>query len=515
MKILLVYSPRPYWPFLHEQDNFMVPQNLVYLAGAARKEKFDVKISDCMPLKIGYKSLERLIREYNPDIVAVGENHALYAENALQVCRISKSVSPKIKTIVGGTHFSNTLELTLADRSVDFIVIGEGEAVFVNLLKAISGGSNNYEAIRGIAFHPRIIGSYQNAAIIQTPPERLIENLDNLGIPAYDLLRMDLYGKSKYLFSPGGTTIHHGRGCTGACPFCAFWVQMADRKIVDGKIQIKPRYRTRSPEMVLEEVEILKKDYGKSALVFVDETFNLDPNWSDVFAEGLLKRNLNINFFAFMRADLIVRDEMSGIMEKLVRAGLRHVCVGVERSEDSELKEMKKTFYSSGTSRQAFEILNKKYPEVFRQATFIVGIRDESKESMKRLESFVKKMNFDFPAFHPLTPVPGTPLWEEAKQEGWLEVTDFNEFDWSTPVMPSKYLSRYEIEDLSYQITRKSMTLSWYLKGIFSPHQYRRRMYIWWSIVSIKVFLNNILRRINPFKVKSYHNLVYPEWYDK
>jgi len=515
MKVLLVYSPRPYWPFLHEQDNFMVPQNLVYLAQAARKEKFDVRILDCMPLKIGYRSLENYIREYQPHVVAVGENHALYAKEALTVCRISKSVSPEIKTIVGGTHFANTIEPTLFDPSVDFIVIGEGETVFVNLLKELSAGSNNYETVKGIAFHPRIIDGYNEAAIIQTPPERLIEDLDELGIPAYDLLPMDLYGRSKYLFSPGGTTIHHGRGCLGGCPFCAFWIQMADREIRDGKTHIKPRYRTRSPELVLEEVALLNKKYGKSALVFVDETFNMDPKWSDAFADGLIKKKLNINFFAFMRADLIVRDEQSGIMEKLVKAGLRHVCVGVERAEDNELKQMNKKFYSSEISIKAFDILNKKYPKVFKQATFIVGIREESEKSMKRLENFAKKMNFDFPAFHPLTPVPGTALWKEAKEKGWLEVTDFDQFDWSTPVMPSKYLSRYEIESLSYQITKKCMTLSWYLKGMFSPYQYRRRMYVWWTVVSLKVFISNVSRRINPFKVKSYHRLVYPKWYSK
>ncbi|MGB9599737.1 MAG: B12-binding domain-containing radical SAM protein, partial [Myxococcota bacterium] len=357
MRVLLVHGPRKFWPFIHEQDNYLVPQNLICLAAFLRREKIDVKVLDCLPLHIGYKSLAREIIDFRPDVVAVGENHSMYASEALKVLRLAKSIDRDIVTIAGGTHFANTIEWTLSSDVVDYVVIGEGEVTLLELLQHIEGGASGIERVKGIAFR-------REEQIIITEPRGLIDDLNTLPMPAYDMLPMHLYGKSDYLFSPGGTTIHHSRGCTGRCSFCAFWVNNAERRIENGRVKLIPRFRTKSPQYTVEEVEYLYRVYKKQMMIFVDDSFNLLPEWNDEFAGLLIKKNLPVQWFAFMRADCLLRDEKNGILEKMVRSGLVHICIGIERSEKDVLESFNKKFYKPSITEEIISIFKRKYPQV-------------------------------------------------------------------------------------------------------------------------------------------------------
>lgn len=507
-KVLLVSSPRPYWPFMHEDDNFLVPQSLACLAASLRLDGVDVKILDCMPIKIGWQSLRDAIKKEQPDLIGVGENHALYASESMRVLEIAREVSPKSVRVAGGAHFSNLVRESLTSHPIDFIVRGEGEETLRHLVSELSQGSQRFDRVPGISF-------LQDGTVVETEARPLIKDLDSLPMPAYDLLPMDLYGRSRYLFSPGGTTIHHSRGCTSSCKFCAWWIQMADTYEEEGRKRYRPRWRTKSVDHTIHEVRELYHKYGKRCLIFVDESWNIDQRWNDAFAEALIREDLDLSWFAFLRIDAILRDEEAGVFEKLVRSGLAHTCIGVERVVDSELDAFDKPFYSVAGSRRCFELLADKYPSVFRQAAFIVGVRDETEASMEEQMRFAIEIRADFPSFHPLTPVPGTPLWDEAVEAGWLEVTDFSKFDWMTPVMPSKFLSRDEI---AWQIFRMNKRFfrrpKWFLAGVMSRTTYKRRMYIWWLIVTVRVIWDSVRRRVNPFRSRQYAILKIPSWYE-
>jgi anaerobic magnesium-protoporphyrin IX monomethyl ester cyclase len=508
MKVLLVAPPRLLWPFMNEQDNFLLPQSLPCLAAVLREGGIDVKVVDCMPDKVGWKSLARLIDEFRPNVVAAGENHALYASEAIKFIELAKSIDRDVYTILGGAHFTNIDKMYLERHPIDYIVRGEGEIAFLNLVQALDGGGHkDAEKVLGISY-------LRDGEMVYTAPQPLVEDLDSLPIPAYDLMSMRKYGKAKYLFSPGGTTIHHGRGCTGRCKFCVWWTQMADRKRSCEGETLKSRWRTKSVERTLEEMEILYKEYDKHCLVFVDPTFNINSDWDDRFAEALIKKNWDLNWFAFMRADLILRDEKRGIFEKMVRSGLIHLCIGIERAADEDLQNWNKKFYSNSESVEVFDLLKRKYPQVFRQATFIVGTRDETKQTMHRQLEFAKLLDADYPAFHPVTPFPGTDLYLEAKEKGWIEIDDFDQYDLMTPVMSSKYMSREEIEAEMVELNKEFVGPRWLLKGLLSSSPYRRNMYIWWLSVMVRVFADSTRRLLNPFNMKQYTGLVKPDWYD-
>jgi len=514
MRVLFVRPPKYIWPYINEQDNFLLPQAIVCLGAEARRRGHKVTLLDCMPLKMGWRSLERAMRELRPKVVLAGDSETLYAHESGRVFELAKTISPDIVTVAGGVHFSHACENALARYPIDAIVRGEGEETMGDLLDAIDGG-DDLMGIAGLALPDGDKGS------IYTGHRKLIEDLDGLPFPAYDLMPMDRYGTARYLFSPGGITIHHSRGCIDGCRYCACWLQMARRDGTAPNERRLPRWRTRSVTPVVDEMEVLAKRYGKNCLIFVDDTWNADPKWSDEFASELIRRDLNVVWFGFMRADRLARDEESGLFEKLIASGLTHICIGLERADDAELANLDKHNMLIERDQEVIKRLRKKYPPLFLQTTFIVGLRHDSQESMDRLLAYANTLDSDYPAFHPITPVPGTPLWSEAKQKGWLEITDFSRYDWMTPVMGTETMTRHELEMKIWQMNKRYLNLLRIARSLFTVHKYRRRMYTWWLLVSLHVAFDYIFDRILPSRFRQrkaflseYTGMIRPKWYD-
>ncbi len=511
MRVLIVQPPRMYWPFTSEGDNFLLQQALPALAGALRAEPgVEVMVLDCMPLHIGWRSLADEIKRLQPDVIGCGENHALYASEALRFFRLCKEMAPKAFTVAGGGHFTNLAHRYVHARSdIDAVVIGEGEVTIVELVRELGRAQPDLAKVDGLAW-------FNGEAMVRNRPRKLVKDLDELPAPAYDLMPMHLYGKSRYLFSPGGTTIHHSRGCVSKCSFCAWWTTMADRKYDDeGNAQLRPRWRSKSVDRVFDELELLYHKYGKRGYVWVDESWNIDPRFNDAFAERMLASGMQHKWFAFMRADCLVRDEKAGILEKLIRAGLSHILIGVERADDDTLGLLDKRFYAGGVAREAIDIFKRRYPEVFVQATFIVGVKEESPESLQRQLKMAKELDVDFPAFHPITPVPGTPIYDDAIRNGHITEDDFDNFDWLTPVLDSDFMTRDEIADQLYELNRQLVNRRWLARGLMSKVPYKRDMYLWFTKVSAAMAVDALRKKVNPLDVEHYQQLVKPYWYDR
>ena len=165
-------------------------------------------------------------------------------------------------------------------------------------------------------------------------------------------------------------------------------------------------------------------------------------------------------------------------------------------------------------AEQAIRIFKEKYPEVFIQATFIVGVKDENRETLKRQVALAKKIDVDFPAFHPITPVPGTPIFDDAIANGHITEEDFDNFDWMSPVLDTDYLNRDEIAYELHKMNKQFVNPKWMLKGLFSKESYKRDMYIWFALVSAKMAFDVTKQRLNPFKVEHYQALHKPPWYN-
>jgi len=516
-KIILVRPPRYLWPFINESDNFLLPLGLPCLAAEIRLKlpDLEIKIIDCPPLKIGWESLAKLIKEEKPDIVGAGEE-ALYSHEALRLFKLAKEIDTSIITVAGGHFFSWMVEYGLNSSVIDFIVRFEGEETIVELIKALKENKDLCQ-VNGIAFK-------NNSRIIRTPSRPLIKDLNTLALPAFDLMPMGKYSPFGYLW-PQSVTLEHSRGCVDRCNFCSlwtFWGQHLKTDIEKGELDVSPRYRTKSVERTLEEVDIAYKRYNRKYILWADPTFNVDLKWTNDFCEGLLKRGYkDLHWWAFLRADYLLRDEKAGVLKKMVMAGLTHPLIGVEHGCTEDLRKIKKSVYTRDLIKEVFLIFKNKYPQVFRQGTFVTCLPFDTRESMLDLVKYAVEIDIDYPAFHPVAPVPGTFLYQEAIKNDSLEVKDFKQYDWSTPIMRSDNgLSMEEFARLNMELNKRYILYRphWLIRGLFSPYKHKRGLYWWFLRNTMKMLflgvMDTILGKEKFNGITGFMRLKKPKWYD-
>ena len=514
-KILFVRPPGRLWPIINESDNFLLPLGFPCLAAYLRERMPDleIKILDCLPLKIGWKSLRRILAEEQPDILGVGDM-IIYLKEGMRVCALAKELNPDVITVAGGHFHSHMPDYSLREfDQLDYIIRWEGEEGLYQLIKALREGSN--------------LGNVGNLAyrngdghVVKTRPLPLIDPLDTLPVPAYDLTPLKKYSPFGWLW-PRAVTIQAGRGCAFACKFCSWTSLEGAHALVDGKEVLTPQYRAKSVQRILEETDYLYNGFGVRYLFWVDGTWNSDLGIMDELSEGIIERGYKLGWWAFVRADLLLEQEKHGVLAKMVRAGLSHVLFGGERHSDTELESIGKNGIGSQALLEACRLLKSKYPSVFRQATFITGIRTETPETVKSLGDYSRKCHLDFAAYHPIMPYPGTPLWEECRSEGIIEEHDFSKYDMFYPIVPSKSLNREEIarwnEKLYMDFVRRQPLR--YLRGMFSPIPIRRRLHWWFLFSMIRVLFMDLGRSIigkksfDGFAATS--KLWEPKWYNQ
>ncbi len=516
-KIILVRPPRYLWPFINESDNFLLPLGLPCIASAIRTSLPDIKVKiiDCPPFKIGWKTLEKILREEKPDIVGAGEE-ALYHHEAVRLFKLAKKINPGVITVAGGHFFSWMVEHSLNKYPIDIIVRFEGEETIVELIQALDKGADLLN-VRGIAYR-------DNGQIIKTPLRPLVKDLDSLPLPAYDLMPMGRYSPFGYLW-PQSATLEHSRGCIDRCNFCSlwtFWGKHLKTDIERGELEVMPKYRSKSVARMLEEVDIVYKKYNRRYIIWADPTFNVDSKWTDEFCEELLKRNYkDLYWWAFLRADFALRDERLGILEKMVKAGLVHPLIGIERACTEDLREIRKSVYTRDLVKEVFLIFKKKYPSVFRQGTFVTCLPFDTRESMLNLVKYAIEIDIDYPAFHPVAPVPGTQLYQDAKENNLLTEKDFKKYDWSTPVMRSRAgLSTEEFAKLNTELNKRYVLYRphWLIRGLFSPYKHKRGLYWWFFRNTLKMIFLEIkdmfMGRNKSEGITGFMCLRKPSWYD-
>lgn len=508
MKIVFIRTPRYVWPFNSETSAFWQPLGFMSLAGQleASRPNWFTKIIDCPGSKIGWKTLFTTLSSDWPDVVCFGEE-TVSSHEAMRLASFVKKQHPKTVVIAGGVFFSYAAEESLKDGFIDYIVHGEGELTLLELLTAITDGLD-IQKVRGISYK-------QNGQVIKTASRPLIADMDTLPMPAWSKVPMNLYGLGSKNH-PGLVSIEHSRGCTDNCSFCNLWKHMG--KIAEDGQTVKPHYRSKSPERCLEETVKLVHDFDRYTFGWVDPTWNVDSKWTDRFCDLILKQNIRIRQTAWLRADYVVRDEELGILEKAVRAGLCQVMIGVERSDEVSLKQLKKHSNGPDITAKAFEIFHRKYPTVFTIGSVIFGLWEETKDSLDELSKYQYKVGMDYCFFIPLTPNPGTVVYDNAMKRGIIEVTDRRAYNFHTPIMRTKRFSARQLEKLYFRLMfRISLErIIHHFKKLFSL-QDKRRKRVFKSLFKYgaQIATRYIVDRLrHPFNNKPTVYSRKPIWYD-
>jgi anaerobic magnesium-protoporphyrin IX monomethyl ester cyclase len=383
MRVLLLSTPHPL------EESPLPPLSLSYLASVLKREGVELRILDFLVTQYHPKKLRRELEDYRPQLVGatcVTLNYPI-ARRMLSAC---KALDPRIFTVIGGPHVTFALEDTLLQSPwIDAIVIGEGERTLVELARAVEEGKDIHQ-IAGIAFADR-------GTVIKTPPQAPIENLDELPLPARELLPMARY---RALGTP--CTVITSRGCPYSCIFCS------------GHRMFGPRVRFRSPGLVVDEIERLQRDFGLAKINIVDDTFTLNHHHAQAACEEMLRRNLKIKWSVFARVDRISED----LAQLMNRAGCEWMLFGVESADEGILKTIKKGITPEDV-RRGVKIASEAGINVFN--SFILGLPGESHDTARKSLAFGDELYHKYGAkygFHMLSPLPGTEIYERAKDYG-------------------------------------------------------------------------------------------------
>lgn len=436
------------------------PLGILQLAAylESKNDKWDIEVLDSQAENLGWKKLQRHIESSKPDVVISSALATCNTFAVLRTLEIAKKVDSDIKTVVGGQHFT-----ALADESlkkypeIDFVVRGEGEITLYHLIKSLDQNRPLLD-VKGISFR-------NGTTIVHNPPRPFIKNLDELPFPGYHLVEdhMKKYHFKMMAYSGAGYALVEGsRGCAHKCTFCSQW------KYWGGK------WRAKSPERIVDEMERLYIDYGISFQWFTDDNLGLGRRTSEICDE-LINRGLSedITWFLQARSDDIIRNRNN--LPKMRKAGNYWIMAGLERHDDDRLDNYNKGIKSSD-SKLAMDIL--KENDIFSQATLITGDRQDSHESLAKLRDFVNYVDPDLAIFMVLTPFPGTVLYETARINGWLEDDNWVNYDMAHAVMPTEYLNREEVQEELYQCYRSFYgSMRRRFGGVFSRNKFKRQTY--------------------------------------
>ena len=416
MNILLI-NPAPTGT-LKATGVLFPPLGLLYVAAYAEKQGHQVVVRD---LAVRRKKEKIDFKKF--DLVGISTDTTRHRQ-ALQLG--GKAKASGCTVVMGGPHPGYVDEEMLSTKRVDFIVRGEGEVTFSELVAALEKKNGQFDSILGISF-------FSNGELVRTPPRPFIEDLDSLPLPARHLIHIDDYQRTKIGGRPI-TPMITSRGCPYQCVFCAsshFW---------------GTRMRVRSVASVLKELEEVYHRYRFNAVAFVDDTFNLIPKRVIEICHGIVEKKLDLWWWCLSRIDLLLRNEE--MVKEMVKAGAKSVFIGVESSSPRTLEELRKGIHVEETVRTV-EMLKQNGLEI--HASYILGGLHDTVKTIHDTIRFAKRLDTNVAQFAILTPYPGTAIYQQVKERIFKWRSPWSFFDMQHLVFKHDHLSFIRMEWLLFK----------------------------------------------------------------
>ncbi len=296
MKVLLAYRPNPRY---NDPDTNIFPNGLYYIASLLKDKGHNVHLKNFSRYNIN--EIKDEIKNLSPEILGLS-CYTFNAVNTFELCDIIKDINKQIKVVLGGPHATALCdEILKRIKNIDIIVKGEGEETFLELA---TSGLDNLKNIKGISYK-------KGDVIIHNLSREPINDLNSLTIPSK-------YYKYQRIIT--------SRGCPGECTFCStpnFW----GRNI-----------RFRNPRNIIEEIELLHKNYGLSYFVFSDDTFTCNKKRTIEICKLIIEKGLKITWDCRSRVNFIDEEQLTWMK----KAGCISISYGVESGSERILKNINK-----------------------------------------------------------------------------------------------------------------------------------------------------------------------------
>lgn len=360
------------------------PLGLLSIASFLNTKGYEVKIVDQTVKK---ENIEKQIKLFDPDVVGVSFISAMASEAAIKVSKIAKKHN---KTVVwGGQIISALPELGFKEGCVDFIVIGEGEITFLDLLKTIEKGGS-FADVEGLAF--------MDNCEMRINKQREFADLAEFPILDWSLVDAKRYFQT-FFMGKKMLYLYASKGCPGACTFC--FNQKFHRRV----------QRRRPIEQVVDEIEYLIKSIGVDSVNFADEFWFPGREDMQEFFRLIKERNLDFVWGIQTRLGVFTREDL----QQMYDAGCRWILFGVESGCESRIRSIKKGI-DIGKAKETFQ--NCREIGITSQSAFIIGYPDETEEELKQTIKFAFELEANLCPFTILYPQPGSEIFESAVRGG-------------------------------------------------------------------------------------------------
>lgn len=381
---------------LRKVGSIEMPNGLCWVAASTRKAGYKTEIIDAHAMRLSNEKLADLIINKNPKYVGISAN-TINIYSAADLAKKVKNLNPKIKIIVGGPHITAvSVETMRRFPEIDIGVIGEGEVTIIDLLNAMEK-KDELKKVKGIVYR-------RGKKIIVTERREFIKNLDDLPLPAFDLLP-----DFKKYYKPPAWSLHRktsallitSRGCSAQCTFC-------DRAVFGNVC------RAHSAKYVMKIIRKLYKKYGVRHLRLNEDNLLLFRKRLEEICNAIIKEKLKISWSCFARVDCVDLE----ILRLMKKAGCWQISYGIESGEQKILDVEKKNV----TLEQIERAVRLTRKVGIRVVGFnMIGHPLETIESMKKTMDFNKRIKVDDFKTEFLIPFPGTELYRTAEKYGTLD----------------------------------------------------------------------------------------------
>ncbi|MGI8784157.1 MAG: B12-binding domain-containing radical SAM protein [Acidobacteriota bacterium] len=374
-----------------------IPIGPALLAAVAEREGHTCRILDlavCASQEKSWPVLEQALDEQSWDLVGITCMTVEYS-GAKLAADFTKQRHPDLPIVFGGQHATIQSREVLAEPHADYVVIGEGEDTFRELLEVVAG-TRRREQVDGLCWK-------NEGQPVFNMPRAAISDLDSIPLPAYHLLDIPTYfeigtgryaPRSKYCLQ-----IFTSRGCPWKCIYC---------HDLFGK-----KFRARSPENVFSEIELLYNQYGVRELMIEDDIFNLDLARAKTICDLIIASPLKLHMQFENGLRLECFDEE--LVQKLAQAGTHHISIAIESASPRVQKLIKKNLKLHKLS----EVLGwmKKYG-ISTLGFFMMGFPFETVEDIEETIRFARRSDLDEALFSIAVPYAGTDLNKLVYEEG-------------------------------------------------------------------------------------------------
>lgn len=433
MKVLIANPPWPgpgygarsdvRWPHKRSDKYIEYPIYLSYAVAVVEEAGFDVSFIDAIMDELEIEDFGRRVAELAPRLVLI-ETSTPSIDFDLQTAAAIKQQSPETFVALLGSHVTYFDRETVAENpAVDAVVRGEFEYTAADLARALQSGAD-LSGVPGLTYRDADGDPRRN------DDRPLFEPLDDMPFPARHIVRGDGYRAG--IYSGGNpTAMVSSRGCPYHCTFC-LWPD----------VLYGHKFRARSAENVVDEMEQAAWTYGHDEVYFDDDTFTIDRQRVLDITRLIRERGLEreVEWIAQCRVDTVDRE----MLEAMKAANCGYILYGVESGSPQMLKKMKKGI-TLDKVRQAFKLTHE--VGIKTQAFFLFGIPGETQETIQETIQFAQELNASSTQFAVAIPHPGTALYEECKANGWLTSEVWADYTSEACLIETPWLTGEQVEE--------------------------------------------------------------------